>query len=77
MSWHPQTACILPWDNHALIEAYTSPIQPIFSLPISSYLGMEYHPKYWTHLCHLKGIQEGHHHQDLLHIHNLLTLVQR
>ena len=44
MSWHPHTACILTWNNNAIIDSYTSPTQPIFSIPIGCYLGMKYHP---------------------------------
>ena len=76
MFWHPQTAFILPWNIYDIIEAYTYPTTQIFHLLIGSYLGMEYHPQYWTQTHHLKGIKENHHHQDLLNIHHLLTMLQ-
>ena len=76
MSWNPQTACILSWNNHTIIEAYTSPTNPIFPLPISYYLGMEYHTQYWTNIHHLKNIQGNHYYQYLLHIHHHLTILQ-
>ena len=76
MFWHPQTACITPWNNHALIEAYNSTTHPICSLPIGFYIGMKYHPQYRKHPHHMKGIKEGHNHHELLHIHHLITLLQ-
>ena len=76
MYWNPKTACILPWNNHSLIEDYNSPTQPIRSIPVSSSLGMEYHPQYRTHIYHLKGIQEGRNHQEILHVRHLITLLQ-
>ena len=74
MSWNPNTVCMLTSNNHALIEAYKNPTQPIFPLPISFYIGMESHCQYRTNINHLKSIHQGHYHQDLLHIHHLLTL---
>ena len=76
MFCNPQTEDILNWNNHDLIEAYTSPTQTISYVLIGSYIGMEYHLQYQTHLSHLKGIKEGHHHQDLLHFHHILNLLQ-
>ena len=76
MSWRPHIACILTWNNHAIIEVYKSPTHPIFYLPMGSYLGMEYHTQYQTHLHHLEVIQEGHHHPDLIPIHHFLTMLQ-
>ena len=76
MYWNLQTLFILHWNNHALLEAYTSPTQPIFSIPIVCDLGMEYHLQYLTHPHNLKITQEVHHHQDFLYIHHILTMLQ-